>query len=205
MPLAAARECAVTEGVRQHLRRFFEGHPCTEHAWSRGPAGRDLPQLRIAEFAPGRRTGLWVYATLGACEARSDPRLEFVLVAPARDARHTELATMAAWYHQQERLGLGHTFPIGEPWLPGSACTFMLVSLPYPFGPDLETCRLPDGEVRVLWLLPITAAEKQCKASAGLEALEQRFDAYGLEYWRADQPSAVPADAAQPAAAADRG
>jgi hypothetical protein len=185
----------VTEGIRQHLRRFFEGHACTEHTWNRGPAVRDLPELRIAEFSPGPKTGLWVYATIGASRAHVDPRLEFVLAAPAQDSRHVELATMTAWYHRQEKLGHGHTFPIGEPWLPGSSCTSMLVSLPYPFGPELEACQLPDAAVRVLWLLPITEAERQYKNTAGVEALEQRFDAIALEYWRPDRPSVVPADA----------
>jgi hypothetical protein len=185
----------VTADVRHHLRRFFDTHPCKEHTWSRGPAVRDLPELRIMEFAPGLRTSLWVYATVGASEARADPRLEFVLVAPAQDTRHIELATMTAWYHLKERLGLGHTLPIGEPWLPGSSCTSMLVSLPYPFGPDLERCKLPDGDVRVLWLVPITEAEKQYKNRLGVEALEQQFDAAPLEYWRPDRVSVVPADA----------
>jgi hypothetical protein len=195
MPLAAARENTVIEGVRKHFRRFFDGHACMEHTWDRGPAVRDLPELRIAEFTPGPKTGQWVYATLGASRKDDNPRLEFVLIAPARDARNVELTTMTAWYHRQERLGLGHTFPIGEPWLPGSSCTSMLVSLPYPFGPDLENCSLPDGDVRVLWLLPITEAERRYKKTAGLEALEQRFDAIALEYWRLDRASAVPADA----------
>ena len=186
----------MTGRVRHHLRRFFEGHGYTEHSWNRGPAARDLPELRVAEFAPGPKTGLWVYATVGASRADVEPRLEFVLAAPAQHARNIELVTMTAWYHRRERLGLGHTFPIGEPWLPGSLCTSMLVSLPYPFGPDLENCRLPDGDVRVLWLLPITEAEKRYKNTAGVEALEQRFDAAALEYWRPDRPSAVPADAA---------
>lgn len=185
----------MTEGVREHLRRFFDTHPYKEHQWTRGPAVRDLPALRILEFAPGLRTGMWVYATVGASEARVDPRLEFVLVAPSQDARHIELATMTAWYHLKEQLGLGHTLPIGEPWLPGSSCTSMLVSLPYPFGPELERGDLPDGDVRVLWLLPITEAEKQYRNRAGLEALEQKFDAAPLEYWRPDRASVVPADA----------
>ena len=189
-------EYAVTADIRQHLRQFFAGHSCIEHTWDRGPAVRDLPELRIAEFAPGPKTGLWVYATVGASRASVHPRLEFVLVAPAQDVRNVEMVTMAAWYHQQERLGLGHTFPIGEPWLPGSSCTSMLVSLPYPFGPTLEHCKLADGEVRVLWLLPITEAERQYKKRMGVEALEQQYDAIALEYWRPDRPSAIPADEA---------
>lgn len=169
--------------VRRHLGEFFAGHACEEHVWTLGPAPEELPRLRVAEFAPGPRTGLWVYATVGAWEARDDPRLEFLITAPGPDLRHVELLAMTAWYHGRHGLGTGHTFPIGEPWLPGSKCEFFLVSLPYPFGPDLEVCNFRGGHLHVLWLLPITAAEREFKVREGLEAIEQRFDACGLEYW----------------------
>jgi hypothetical protein len=177
--------------VRQHLRRFFAGHACAEHQWTLGPAPEELPRLRIAEFAPGPKTVLWVYATIGAWEARTDPGLEFVITAPEQDQRHVELLTMAAWYHGRRGLGVEHTLPIGEPWLPGSACEFFLVSLPYPLGPELEVCSLPEGHLHFMWLLPITAAERAFKIREGLEALEQRFDACALEYWVPQRPSAV--------------
>jgi hypothetical protein len=184
-------EADANTAVRQHLRRFFAGHPCEEHQWTLGPAAEELPRLRVAEFAPGPKTGLWVYATVGAWEARADPRLEFLIAASERDQRHVELVTMAAWYHGRRGLGTGHTLPIGEPWLPDSTCEFLLVSLPYPFGPDLEVCNFADWHLHVLWLLPITAAEREFKVREGVEALEQRFDACGLEYWVPDRASAV--------------
>ena len=177
--------------LRRHLGTFFAGHACAEHAWRIGPALTHLPRLRVAEFAPGPRFSGWVYASLGAWEARPDPRLEFVITAPAPDLRLVELLAMTAWYHRTEGLGLGHTFPIGEPWLPGSACDSMLVSLPYPFGPSLEVCGLPDGQLRSLWLLPITPAERAFKIREGQEALEQRFDARGLEFWDPRRASVV--------------
>lgn len=177
--------------VRRHLKRFFAGHACKEHQWPLGPAPEELPRLRVAEFAPGPKSELWVYATLGAWEARDDPRLEFLIAAPERDRRHVELATMAAWYHGRRGLGTGHTLPIGEPWLPGSVCEFFLVSLPYPFGPDLEVCNVADWHLHILWLLPITEAEREFKVREGVEALEKRFDACGLEYWDRGRSSAV--------------
>ena len=125
--------------------------------------------------------------------------LGVVLIAPAHDRRNIELATMAAWYHSKEKLGLGHTFPIGEPWLPGSSCTSFLTSHPYPFGPEFEKCSLPNGiEIFVLWLLPITEAERHYKSTRGVEALEQRFEATQVEYWRPDRVSAVPAEGTRP-------
>jgi hypothetical protein len=132
-----------------------------------------------------------VYATIGAWEARDDSRLEFLIIAPERDQRHVELLFMATWYHGRHCLGTGHTLPIGEPWLPGSACDHFLVSLPFPFGPRLEVCDFPDWHLHVLWLLPITAAEREFKMREGQEALERRFDACALEYWVSDRASVV--------------
>ncbi len=181
----------VNAVVRQHLRRFFAGHVCEEHQWTLGPAPIELPHLRVAEFSPGPKSELWVYITIGAQQARNDARLEFLITAPAQDQRHFELVTMAAWYHGRHGLGTGHTLPIGEPWLPGSSCNFFLVSLPYPFGPELEVCNFQGGHVHVLWLLPITEAELDYKVQEGVEALEQRFDACALEFWDPGRASAV--------------
>jgi hypothetical protein len=65
------------------------------------------------------------------------------------------------------------------------------VSLPYPFGPELEVCCISDWNLHVLWVLPITAAEREFKVREGVEALEQRFDACALKYWVPDRASAV--------------
>lgn len=179
------------KAVRQHLTQFFTGHPAEEHRWLLGRGPAELPRLRVIEFAPGPRTGLWVYATVGGWEACPDPRLEFLITAPGPDLRHVELVTMAAWYHGQRTLGVGHTLPIGEPWLPGSMCDCFLVSRPYPFGPDLEMCNLADRHLHVLWLLPITPPERAYKVEHGPEALEERFDKAGLEFWDPERGSVV--------------
>lgn len=173
----------VNATLWRHLRSFFRGHESHEHWWRLGPAIESLPRLRVAEFIPGPQSDLWVYATVGAWEAKLDRRLEFLIIAQNQELRHVELLTMAAWYHRDQGLGLGHTFPIGEPWLPGSRCEFMLISLPYTFGPKLEICELEDGPVHYLWLLPMTKEEREFKIREGQEALEQKFEECGLEYW----------------------
>jgi hypothetical protein len=180
------------DGLRRHLPTFFTGHPYEETVWTLGPAEL-LPRLKIAVMSPDPRTGLWVYATVGASAARSDPTslLEFVLTAPAEDLRHAELMTMTAYDHHTEGFGLGHTFPIGEPWLSGSACDHMLISLPYPFGPELEVCCLGERELSFYWVLLITRAERDFKAEHGQEALEQRFNAQAIEFWDPRRPSAA--------------
>jgi hypothetical protein len=171
--------------LRRHIQAFFAGHCYEEEVWTLGPALEVLPRLRIACLSPGPRTALWTYVSLGAWEAVASHSggLEFLLIAPARDLRHVELLSMAAWYHGEHTLGLGHTLPIGEPWLEGSACDCLLVSRPYPLGAELEVCCLGKRHLHLYWLLPITAAERAFKVEHSLEALEQRFDDSGLEYW----------------------
>ncbi len=98
---------------------------------------------------------------------------------------------MTVYYNRTGQLGLGHTVPIGEAWLPGSVCDHLLISLPYPFGPDLQTCHVGDCHIGFHWLLPTTERERTLKMSAGLDALESRFEEAGLRYWQADRESII--------------
>ncbi|GID98619.1 hypothetical protein Adi01nite_80310 [Amorphoplanes digitatis] len=170
------------QALRRHLTGLFsEG---TLFAPTAGPIRTLVPDLHILRL-PQQGTGQ-LYATAGLWDAtaRHGHGLEFVLAAPTTDdAIHVETLTMVAYYHASSGdyvLDHGHTVPIGRPWLPGSRCDHLLVSLPYPWGPELENCDVPGGHVRVLWLLPITAAEKRFRHSHGLEALEQRFEDAGI-------------------------
>jgi Suppressor of fused protein (SUFU) len=152
-----------------------------------------LPQ-RVPGFAevcvpPDASNQLCVYVSCGVWDAvHSDGHgLEFCLLAPERDHRHALIVAMNAYYHanpdERYRLDVGHTVPLGEPWVPGSSLDHLLVSQPYPYGPEFEICRWEHGHARILWLLPITESERDFKAEHGLEALEQRFDDVRLRYW----------------------
>lgn len=185
----------MVEAVELHVRRFFRGHSVHFHTWP-GPVETRLPGFRVMVIEPGPRTGLWTYLSIGAQQLREGEHgQEFFVLAEKPNDRHVELVTMAAYYSASEdasfRLGVGHTVPIGRPWVPRSALTSLLVSTPYPFGPELEHCDDPRGHVQILWLLPITEAERTYANEHGLEALEQRFDAQAIEYWKPDRPSAV--------------
>ena len=167
----------AAQAVYTHLCVQFPGQGVAlQDPWP-GPIRERVPDLRIARLDVGG----WLYVTVGLWDAwqQDGHGLEFVLHAPMRDDRHIETLTMAAYYHAgggDDALRLGHTVPIGHPWLPGSACDHLLVSLPYLWGPSFETCDVPGGRVSLLWLLPITLAEKRFRHEYGLEALEQRFD-----------------------------
>ncbi len=179
----------VYPALRAHVRRFFKGHRRHEYQHLQGPEGRIPPSFRVVRVAPGPRTRLTTYLSLGSWEAAGNGNcgLEFLVTTSQPEMKCLELLAMVAYYHRTEGLGVGHTFPLGYGWL-GGTCDYVLVSLPYPFGPDLEVCCMGDeGHVRFLWLLPITAAEKQFRHEHGLEALEQRFDEAKLNFvfqWR---------------------
>jgi hypothetical protein len=60
-----------------HTRRFFTGHRCYEYAFSHGPAGRTPADFRAVRVAPGPRTALTTYLSVGAWEGATPARVRF--------------------------------------------------------------------------------------------------------------------------------
>jgi hypothetical protein len=185
---------SVIEAVSRHMRQFFEGHRITREFWPTGPIVDAIAEFHILCIEPGPRTGSWCYASVGVATINhvGGVPLEFFILSPWEDTRRqVEQVTMVAWYHQTDKLGLGHTLSIGQGWMPNSACDHFLISRPYPFGPKLEICKLPNGQANILWALPITKAERDFKAKNGVEKLEQLFDDVALEFSKPDRQSVV--------------
>jgi Suppressor of fused protein (SUFU) len=183
----------VCEAVEEHVRRFFHGQRVEAFTWSVGPILSANPHFRALRVAPAEPGGLWQYVSVGGWAASGGVGrgLEFLISSPAETPRAVELLATTVYYNRTARLGLGHTVPIGQPWLPGSACDHLMVSLPYPQGPDLQSCHVGDLHVDLLWLLPITPAERDFKIEHGQEALEARFDEARLQYWDIGRGSVV--------------
>jgi Suppressor of fused protein (SUFU) len=183
------------EAVDAHLHAFFAGHRIESLTQETGPIGQRVPDFRVHAVAPGPRfPGLWTYITTGCWQAADQDGhgIEFVLATRRFTMRAVELLAMNAYYHAgppDQRLDIGHTVPIGEPWLPGSACDHALISSPYPWGGDLEVCDWVGGHARLLWYLPITEAERDHKRDRGLDALEQRFEDARLDFADPHRPS----------------
>lgn len=189
-PANSERELTV---VHDHYCKFFEGREHEGFQWTLGSVPDVAPWFRVLRFAPGAKTALWAYVSMGASLMRehAESRLEFLALADKEDVRFVEIITMAAYYHRNRGLGVGHTLPTGEPWMEGSSCNHLLVSKPYPLGPELEICNLADSHLHVLWLLPITKRECDFKVERGLDALEERFEHAQLRYWDVLRPSVV--------------
>jgi hypothetical protein len=158
--------------------------------WGAAEVVSRLPRGPVAELPAGfvvhgirRGDEMMAYCTVGMSEASDDEPLELHLLAPPAAEPHdlVELLHAVAHYHRTgHRLGLGHSVSFGRPYVAGSTCEFGLISLPYLDGPRLEWMDAP--EVRFLWLLPITAAEREYKKQHGTEALEQRLEAGPVNY-----------------------
>ncbi|MFH9745106.1 recombinase family protein [Streptomyces anulatus] len=99
-----------------------------------GPERREaVPDLRVLVVGPGPRSDSWAYVTAGCWAAmeKDGHGLEFVMTTHARDQRFIDLMAMIAYYHcGGHQLDLEHSMPIGEPWVPGSTCNHLLISLP---------------------------------------------------------------------------
>lgn len=175
------------------MSEFFSGHVVERVAWQGGgPIDEPNPHFHVLRVAPLDGV-LWVYVSVGSWAWQSRPGygLEFIVATAEATMRAVEVLAWTSWYDRAGVLGLGHTVPLGEPWFPGSALDHDLISLPYPWGPDLEVCHVDGFHVDFLWLLPITASERDFKAVHGLEALEQRFEDAAIEFWDPHRPSVV--------------
>lgn len=154
---------------------------------------RDLPP-GFAVLSFERSPEMRAFATRCMSQSGDPSPLELHLFSRVADAQRyqpelVELLTAVAHYHRTGApLGLGHSVNFGRPWLPGSTCSYGLVSLPYLDGPRLEWLDRP--KVRFLWLIPITDTEVDFKRKRGLEALEQRLEESHFDYLDPRRPSA---------------
>ena len=189
----AEHHCPVCDRLRAHVRHFFPQNEIVELP-AGGPIAASNPHFGVLRVAPVAPTDLWTYFSIGAWAARPDqqPGVEFVLTVATDEERAVDLLAMSAYYHEEHPLEWGQLVPIGEPWLTGSSCGEFLLSTPYPFSPDMQTCHVDDERrVDFLWLLPVTDAESEYMDANGQEALESRFDEIGLEYWDVARASAI--------------
>jgi len=152
------------------------------------------PGFHVLAISPGPKSELWNYISVGGVlVTKTDrPPTEFLVIAEDNSPEYVERLAMTVYYHHTETLGVGHTFPIGEPWVTGSTLGHALVSRPYPHGPSLEEFSLGVEQYgHILWILPITLDEREFAKQRGLEALEERFEQAGLRYWDVERDSVV--------------
>jgi hypothetical protein len=145
----------------------------------------DGEEFHVIEFAPGPRSDRWTYVSVGCGTVQPDggQRIELILCARESSERHVELVERTAFHHVNgHTLDVGHTLPIGQPWLPEGTLDHFLVARPYPFEPTLARFRSGRHHAQLLWLVPITRSESELRHEKGLEALESRLESSGIDY-----------------------
>ena len=181
------------EAFDAHVRAYFDGHEVTKQRLMAGPMEQRIPGFFVYSVPPGARFGGWTYLTSGCWKAtaRQQHGLEFLLSASVQSLRHVRVLTMLAYYHAgppSQRLDLGHTASIGEPWTPDSLCDCMLICPPHGYS-ELEICSWNNGHIRVLAALPITAAERALKIEQGIEQLQRRLRDAQVDLANPQRPS----------------
>jgi hypothetical protein len=180
--------------IEAHLRHGFPGQRVVVQGWRTD--AMSAPHVRVLRVDPESRGGLWLHVSSGASlpiesSAGGAHGSEFVLVTPFKTVRAVELLAMVVYFHGVQALSVGDIVSVGEPWLPGSACGYLLVSNPYLLADELWKLPLPGRTVHFRWVIPITAEERAYAAERGLDALEQLFEGAGLEYWDPHRASVV--------------
>ena len=180
--------------IEAHLRHGFPGQRVVVQGWRTD--AMSAPHVRVLRVDPESRGGLWLHVSSGASlptesSAGGAQGSEFVLVTPFKTLRAVELLAMVVYFHGVQELSVGDIVSVGEPWLPGSTCGHLLVSNPYLLADELWKLPLPGRTVHFRWVIPITAKERAYAAERGLDALEQRFEEAGLEYWDPHRASVV--------------
>lgn len=193
--MEASTGLTARSAVEAHLRRGFPGQRVITQGWQTGAIAESNPDIRVLRVDPETRGGLWLHVSSGAWASTAGQAQpighEFVLVTPFKTLRAVELLVEVVYYHGVQPLNVGDTVPIGEPWLPGSGCTHLLISAPYLLADELWSLRVGHREIRLLWTIPITVAERDYVTQYGLDALEERFESAGLEYWDPHRSSVV--------------
>jgi len=118
--------------------------------------------------------------------------IELFVLSPYQAESLAELLLICASFHRNSAiLNLDHTVNIGRPWLPGSACDYAFISLPYLYGEQLELLSFLGYTTHCYWLIPITEAERKYKMNHGAEALEQLFEEKQLDYLNPNRKTLV--------------
>ncbi|WP_329248210.1 suppressor of fused domain protein [Streptomyces sp. NBC_01478] len=177
-----------------HVRSFWDGHIVEPAPWNQGPIRERVPQFAVYRILPERAGGAWVYVTVGSSlDGSSADGTEFFLMSPVAADVHSETLAMVSHYHSFEahRLTVGSIVNIGRPWMPDSRMEHLLVSLPYPYGPELEWSPSQAGGARFLWLLPIHKSEVEFIRRETLDEFEGMLDSRAVNVLDPDRNPVV--------------
>ncbi len=174
----------VRHALHDHVNAMWPGHDKSLLRVDEHPITDTVPSFRVACIHPQNDQEPWVYLSLGGFELDRDPTcgLEWMLLARESSSEHASTLALVASLHSQGPLRQGSVIDLHEKRIAGGELRHLLVTLPYPYGPQLERCQAGLFSVRILWLLPITEAEFDLLKQEGTEALESRFEQAGIDF-----------------------
>jgi len=186
----------IKQALFQHIDDYWPLNTKDEFGWDASTTQAGASPGSVIRVTPHSPAEPWIYLTHGAslCVPGATDRFEFFILAPYENPRHVQTLAMLATARTRgdSKLDVGSSIDLGKGWIDGSICDHLLVSLPYPFGPEFETCAAgAEGKVRYLWLLPINSRENAFLQKSGLEALEQKFEDADMDFLDPDRPSVV--------------
>ncbi|MFF3565724.1 suppressor of fused domain protein [Streptomyces sp. NPDC002574] len=180
---ALTSESERLSALERHVRGFWGGYIVESAPWEQGPVRERLPWFSCYRVIPQRAGKAWVYVTVGSSISGAvGGGMEFFIMSPVASEVHSETLAMVSHFHSFEahRLSVGSVVNLGRPWMPGSLMDRLLVSLPYPYGPELEWAPAEAGGAQFVWLLPIHQSEAEFIKRGSLDEFESRMDAEGV-------------------------
>lgn len=170
------QDISFKNSIILHYTSVWDGD-CSELKLNEGAMFKEIPNFSILEFPPTHNRKHWIYATKGMSCFRAE-KIELHLFSKRQDVDLIKLLTVIAYYHysSKDKIGLNHTVNFGQGWQLSSICTFGLISLPYPYGPDLENFEYCGVIIKCYWLIPITLQERNFKIENGIDSLENMFE-----------------------------
>jgi hypothetical protein len=185
----------LCRAIYDHVAAFWLNSTISEERWEHGPIEKNIPGFRVLKLKSNQWDRPIIYATSGCFSVKAEEhvRHEFFLISPTEDIRHVETMTKLANFYADKdyTLEVGTIVSIGAPWMEGSKCNNLLISIPYPYGPKLEWLKTNDACVRFLWALPITEREAGFAELHGFFALEEKLDACKVNYLDIHRPSII--------------
>jgi len=182
---------AIRDALFAHVDRCFPVHDKDFASLDGHPLASRLPHLRVVHIAPSYRSEPHVYLSVGAwiLGQEAGGGTELFLLADEAAPSHAHAVGDALLQLGEHPVQNGQFVRLAGGWTPGSACDQGLVTLPYPYGPALEQVQDSPLPIRILWLCPVTSAERAFGERLGLEALEQRLE--GIHFQDPRRPSRV--------------
>lgn len=176
----------VLNDTINHIKNFWKNSKIVEYSWHKGRILDEIPDFKVYCVKPESKN-LYIYVSHAISNITG---CEFFFISPFQSEQIIEILAMLGSFSLSypNKIKLGEVIDIGRPWVNGSSMQHFLISLPYPYGKDLE---YSSNGTRYLWLLPIHKNEYEFLLENNVEDLEQLFDIHEINYIDINRKSVI--------------